>query len=401
MGQPVSAPISFQISDLGRKLDVNDKTTDAKSEGGSVKPGSARKPRQGRAGRKLRFVDQRDAYAAIDLGTNSCRMLIAVPDDAGFNVIDGFSRVVRLGERVSETGRFQRAAVGRTISALKHCAERMSARNVVRIRAVATQACRQAADSSEFVARVRDETGLALEIIGAAEEAALTVAGCGDLLNSGYGHALVFDIGGGSTEIIWVETPRGGPARLLDMISLPFGVVSLRDEYGAEALPTNDFHALLKRIDDALAPFDARNRISDAITANDVRMVGTSGTVTTLGAMYLDLPRYKRNRVDGLEIRFDSVRQIGGRLAAMSCDERIAHPCLGHGRGDLMLMGLALLRAICERWPVGKLGVADRGIREGILAELMLADGHDRFGLGLDRGDIPPDALIREGGNGR
>ncbi len=366
-----------------------------------MKPGSARKPRAGHGGRKLRFVDQRDAYAAIDLGTNSCRMLIAVPDDAGFNVVDGYSRVVRLGERVSETGKFQRAAVDRTISALKHCAERMSNRNVVKARAVATQACRQAADSQAFISQVQDETGLALEIIGAGEEAALTVAGCGDLLRTGYGNALVFDIGGGSTEIIWVETPRGQPARLIDLISLPFGVVTLRDEFGPEALPTDVFHGLLRRIDEALAPFDARNQISDEIAANNVRMVGTSGTVTTLGAMYLELPRYKRNRVDGLEIRFDSIRQIGGRLAAMSCDERIAHPCLGHGRGDLMLMGLALLRAICERWPVGKLGVADRGIREGILAELMLADGHDRFGLGLERGDVPSEALLRESGNGR
>lgn len=365
-----------------------------------MKPGSVRKPRAGRHGRNLKFVDQRDAYAAIDLGTNSCRMLIAVPDESGFNVVDGYSRVVRLGERVSETGKFQRAAVGRTISALKHCAERMESRNVIKVRAVATEACRRASDADEFISKVRDETGLALEIIGANEEAALTVAGCGDLLTSGYGNALVFDIGGGSTEIIWVETPRGGSARLLDMISLPFGVVTLRDEYGPEALPTDVFHALLRRIDDELAPFDSRNRISDAITANNVRMVGTSGTVTTLGAMYLELPRYKRNRVDGLEIRFDSIRHIGGRLAAMSCDERVAHPCLGHGRGDLMLMGLALLRAICERWPVGKLGVADRGIREGILAELMLADGHDRFGPALDRGAFYETPLLKEGRNG-
>lgn len=366
-----------------------------------MKPGSVRRPWSKGAGRGIEFIDDRKTYAAIDLGTNSCRMLIAVPDDAGFNVVDGFSRVVRLGERVSETGSFQRAAVNRTVSALKHCAERMTNRNVAMVRAVATEACRQASDAAQFIDRVRAETGLDLEVIGPAEEAALTVAGCGDLLRSGYGSALVFDIGGGSTEIIWVETPRGAPARLVDMVSLPFGVVSLRDEFGPEALPTDIFKGLLKRIDDAIAPFDARNRISEAIAANGVRMVGTSGTVTTLGAMYLELPRYKRNRVDGLEIRFDSIRQIGARLAGMSCDERIAHPCLGHGRGDLMLMGLAVLRAICERWPVGRLGIADRGIREGILAELMAADGHDKFSLDLQRTDEASMPLVRESNDGR
>lgn len=362
-----------------------------------------RKARTGGTDRGIKFIDQRKTYAAIDLGTNSCRMLIAVPDEAGFNVVDGYSRVVRLGERVSETGMFQRAAVNRTVSALKHCAERMASRNVTMVRAVATEACRQAADSALFLERVRNETGLDLEIINADEEAALTVAGCGDLLRSGYENALVFDIGGGSTEIIWVETARGQLPRMLDMISLPFGVVSLRDEFGPEALPTDVFHGLLKRIDDAIAPFDTRNSISAAIAANRVRMVGTSGTVTTLGAMYLELPRYRRNRVDGLEIRFDSIRQIGARLAGMSCDERIAHPCLGQGRGDLMLMGLAVLRAVCERWPVGKLGIADRGIREGILAELMAADGHDKFGGDMDtletqKAELP---LARESGDGR
>ncbi len=352
-----------------------------------MKRGPAKSPLAQGQGKRPKLADPRKSYAAIDLGTNSCRMLIAVPDEAGFHVVDGFSRVVRLGDRVAETGRFQRSAVDRTLNALSQCAERMQTRGVGMVRAVATEACRQADDAVEFIARVQKQTGLDMEIISPVEEAALTVSGCGDLIRSGYDNALVFDIGGGSTEIIWVETLLGKPARLIDMLSLPFGVVSLRDEFGPESLPTDVFHGLLNRIDAALAPFDQRNNISDAIAANSVRMVGTSGTVTTLGAMYLELPRYKRNRVDGLEIRYDSIRQIGARLADMSCDERVRHPCLGQGRGDLMLMGLAVLRAVCERWKVGKLRVADRGIREGILAELMAADGHDKFGLKLQRAD--------------
>lgn len=324
-------------------------------------------------------------YAAIDLGTNSCRLLIATPNETGFSVTDGFSRVVRLGERVVETGTFQPEAIERTLSALKQCANRVRSANVCRVRAVATAACRRADDSDAFIDRVREEIGLDMEIISAEEEAALTVAGCGNLLRSGYGHTLVFDIGGGSTEVMWVETKNGVPARLIDITSMPFGVVTLRDEFGPEILPTDRFQALLSRIDEALEPFDARNGIREAIAAGDVRMIGTSGTVTTLGAMYLELPRYNRARVDGLEICFDSIRQISGKLASMPCDERMRHPCLGRGRGDLMLMGLAVLRAVCERWDVGKLRIADRGIREGILTELMGADGHTGIGVPLER----------------
>ncbi len=325
------------------------------------------------------------SYAAIDLGTNSCRLLVAVPADAGFHVVDGFSRVVRLGERVAETKLLDSSAMDRTIAALAQCADRIGRRNSTSVRAVATEACRKADNADVFLDRVERETGLSLEVIDTDEEAALTVAGCGELLRSGYNYALVFDIGGGSTEVSWVETRRGQPAHLLDSVSLPFGVVSLRDEFGPESLPGHVFSPLLERIDRALEPFDTRNGIAAAIAENDVRMIGTSGTVTTLGAMYLNLPRYNRSRVDGLEIRFDSIRQISAKLARMSSRERIAHPCLGHGRGDLMLMGLAILRTVCSRWPAGKLRIADRGIREGLLAELMAADGFDNVGPRLVR----------------
>ncbi|MDA0997259.1 MAG: Ppx/GppA phosphatase family protein [Proteobacteria bacterium] len=315
------------------------------------------------------------AYGAIDLGTNSCRLLIAVPDGKSFAVVDGYSKVVRLGDRLSETGVLHDQAQSRTIGALRECSAKLALRGVTQLRAVATEACRQASNAAAFQARVLAETGLKLDIIDAAEEAALTVSGCGDMLHSGFGHTLLFDIGGGSTEVVWVATPPDRPAQLIDMISLQFGVVSLRDEFGPECLSAERFQELLNRVDAAIRPFDERNAITRHIAGNDVRMIGTSGTVTTLGAIYLDLPRYNRTRVDGLQIGFDSIRQISARLAEMDCGSRIAHPCLGRGRGDLMLMGLAILRAVCERWPVGRLGIADRGIREGILFGLMAADG--------------------------
>lgn len=325
---------------------------------------------------KLSRDQAKQAYAAIDLGTNSCRMLVAVPCDSGFHVIDGFSRVVRLGERLSDTGVLSNQAIDRTVKALSQCASRLSSRDVFRTRAVATQACRQASNADEFLDRVVHEAGLEMDVICPVEEAALTVAGCGELLCSEHDRALVFDIGGGSTEIMWVETLNGGKPKMLDTVSLPFGVVSLRDENGAEAVPSLVYNALIDRIDALLVPFDQKNGISQAIAENRVRMIGTSGTVTTLGAMHLNLPRYNRSRVDGIEMGFDHMRDVAAKLINMSCEERIAHPCLGHGRGDLMLMGLVVLRAICDRWPVGKLRVADRGIREGVLFDLMAMDGH-------------------------
>lgn len=318
----------------------------------------------------------KQAYAAIDLGTNSCRMLVAVPCDSGFHVIDGFSKVVRLGEKLSDTGILSDKAIERTVRALTQCATRLNSRRIVRSRAVATQACRQASNTDVFLERVIHEAGLQMEVIDPVEEASLTVAGCGELLCSDADRALVFDIGGGSTEIMWVETLHDGQPKMLDTISLPFGVVSLRDENGAEALPPETYDGLINHIDGLITPFDQRNGISEAIAANRVRMIGTSGTVTTLAAMHLQLPRYNRSRVDGLEMDFNSMLQISARLTQMSCAERIAHPCLGHGRGDLMLMGLVVLRAICDRWPVGRLRVADRGIREGVLFDLMAQDGH-------------------------
>ncbi len=314
------------------------------------------------------------AYAAIDLGTNNCRLLVACPDggDTGaLRVIDGYSRIVRLGEGLSVTGRLSDAAIGRAIEALKVCARKIETRGVLETRAIATEACRQADNDGDFFRHVRDETGIRLKTITPREEAELTLAGCVPLLATEHPWALMFDIGGGSTELMWLDNQSSPSPRAIDILSLPFGVVSLAEEYGRDALTTEAFEAIVGRIDADLAPFEDRHAIATEIAGGRVHVLGTSGTVTTMGAIYLDLTRYDRARVDGLSIRYESIDAICRKLATLDYEARHNHPCIGPSRADLMVMGCAILTAICRRWPAMHLTAADRGIREGLLLGMM------------------------------
>lgn len=314
-------------------------------------------------------------YAALDLGTNNCRLLMATPSaSAGggaFRVVQSFSRIVRLGEGLEATGALSAAACDRAIEALKICARMVRARKARAVRAVATEACRRAVNGGEFLARVAEETGLELISIPAAEEARLTLLGCGALLDPDYRRALVFDIGGGSTELMWVATEKGASPHLLGFDSLPLGVVTLAESEGGDAMTPGTYDRLVERIGERLGSFDARHGVGAEVAKGTVFMLGTSGTVTTLGGLYLDLPRYDRSRVDGLVMDRARVSAIGHKLATMTAAERARNPCIGSERADLVAMGCAVLEAIWRRWPVPSLRAADRGIREGLLMEMM------------------------------
>jgi exopolyphosphatase/guanosine-5'-triphosphate,3'-diphosphate pyrophosphatase len=318
----------------------------------------------------------RQAYAAIDLGTNNCRLLIARPASGNFVVIDAFSRVVRLGEGLAQTGRLSDAAMDRALGALKVCADKLRRRNVHLARSVATEACRRAANGAEFIERVRRETGIMLDIISAQEEARLAVLGCHILLEDGIGPAMIFDIGGGSTELVLIE-PGGPVPRILDWQSVPWGVVSLSETVGHEIEGANEkaraarYAKMRQVVDDSFAEF--AGRIAPH-RAPDLRLLGTSGTVTTLASVHLELPQYDRKAVDGLIVPSDSMREISSRLAHMAAEERRRLPCIGQERADLVVAGCAILESILDLWPAPRLGVADRGIREGILRSLMSAD---------------------------
>ena len=308
--------------------------------------------------------------AALDLGTNNCRLLVARPANDGFRIVDAFSRVVRLGEGLEETGRLSEPAMRRTIDALKVCATKIRRRGVSRGRYVATAACRNAENCGEFIERVEEQTGLSIETISAEEEARLTVAGCFPLLDSAISRSLVFDIGGGSTEIMWLAG-EGKTQKMVDWVSLPFGVVSLTERHGQGPFGSPAWETIVGELQDSLAPFCEAHGIADHVGRSDVQMLGSSGTVTTLAGLTMKLVRYDRARVDGSFLDFGDVHALSAELSAMTAEERSAHPCIGSDRADMMAAGCAILEAICRRWPVGRLRVADRGVREGILVDLM------------------------------
>ena len=320
-----------------------------------------------------------EAYAALDLGTNNCRLLIARPSGKDFTVIDAFSRVVKLGEDLATTGRLSDEAMDRALGALSICADKLRKRNVRLARSVATEACRRAENGPAFIERVRQETGIVLDIITAEEEARLAVLGCHILLEEGDGPAVIFDIGGGSTELVMVEPggEKGGKIpRILDWQSVPWGVVSLTDTVGdcadSEAARLARYGEMRRLVSESFEPFAAR--IADASRAGDIRLLGTSGTVTTLASLHLELPFYDRKAVDGLIVPSEAMRAISSNLSGMSPEQRSELPCIGQDRANLVVAGCAILESILDLWPAERLGVADRGIREGILRSLMAAE---------------------------
>jgi exopolyphosphatase/guanosine-5'-triphosphate,3'-diphosphate pyrophosphatase len=329
---------------------------------------AAHDPRTSRQGKRAKG----DVYAAIDLGTNNCRMLIARPErGGGFRVIDSFSRITRLGEGLTSTGQLSRIAQDRTIEALKRCADKMHRRGVTDSRKVATEACRRAGNGGEFLDRVRAETGMTLECITADEEARLALTGCASLLTRERPYALVFDIGGGSTELLWVKLTDSPYPCVEGFATLPLGVVTVAEDCGGGDLCSRTYQAVVERVRGLLQPFEKLHQIGEFIRRGEVQMLGTSGTVTTLGGIFLRLDRYDRSLVDGITMGFDDITLLSRQLAALSHRQRADSPCIGPQRADLVLAGCAILEAICSLWPTGRLTVADRGLREGMLMDLM------------------------------
>ena len=311
-------------------------------------------------------------------------MLVAKPSWHGFRVIDSFSQIVRLGEGLASTGRLSEAAIERTIDALKICVEKMRRRHVTRVRCVATEACRMAVNCGEFMRRVQDETGLVFDIIPAEEESYLSVSGCESLLLSGFDKAIVFDIGGGSTEISLVSIHDRRVGDIDASVSLPCGVVTLSEQFeepplNGDSAPKDDkavlsdfdYQAMMGVVRDKFEAFEAAHRLSDVIADSKVQIIATSGTATTLSGLHLGLKRYDRKRVDGAWIDRTSLFSMVSRLRSMTLEQRASQPCIGWNRADLIVAGCAILEAICGSWPFERIQVADRGLREGVLLELM------------------------------
>jgi exopolyphosphatase / guanosine-5'-triphosphate,3'-diphosphate pyrophosphatase len=317
-----------------------------------------------------------ELYAALDLGTNNCRLLVARPSREGFRVIDAYSRIVRLGEGLALTNRLSESAVERAIDALRVCRAKLDARGVTRARLVATEACRAAENGAAFIARVAVETGLELEIIDRKTEAYLAATGCAALADPAANSIVLFDIGGGSTEIVWLtDRPkaRAGERMVRAWVSLPVGVVTLADRYGGIIVTSDNFGAMQAEVSTLLAPFAKEARA--AVDSPRFHLLGTSGTVTTVAGLHLGLERYDRRQVDGIWMASADVKTVVDNLLAMSFTERAANGCIGSDRADLVLAGCAILEAIRAAFPSNRIRIADRGLREGILMELMQADG--------------------------
>jgi len=329
--------------------------------------------------------DKNAAYAALDLGTNNCRLLVAKPTRFGFRVVDAFSRIVRLGEGVAQTGQLSDEAMDRTIEALKICADKLEHNKVTFSRNVATAACRDAANADHFMERIKAESGVTLDIISAAEEAKLAVMGCQSLIAKSNKHALVFDIGGGSTELIWVRVIRPGLTEIQGWTSIPWGVVNLTETYNPDGgdISEDVYYEMMDQVIEHLVAFEVAHNITETIKRRRVQFLGTSGTVTTLASVHLKLPYYIRSKVDGAWMQTDDIKALSRKVALMSSAEREAEPCIGAERADLVVAGCAILDAMLGTWSIRSLRVADRGIREGILRGLMKTDKEPRTARGI------------------
>ncbi len=323
-------------------------------------------------------------YAALDLGTSNCRLMLATPTRSGFRVTDSFSRVVRLGEELPATGMLGEAAMERTMLALRLCVQKMRRQPIRAVSAVATQACRQSSNGTEFLARIRRETGIHFRLISPREEAALIVESCAGLLRGAGRRALLIDIGGGSTEIGWVRLAGAGGAcepELIGLSSIPFGVVTLAPALDVDPYDPDGFERMVEALAEPLEAFERVHRITHETRAGGVRLVGTSGTVTTLAGEALNLDRYRRPLIDGMTLPIGQATDAIARLRLLGPEGLAMHPCVGADRAPLVLPGCAIFEAIRRQWDFPDVLVADRGLREGLLRRLIGQPAGRRAGL--------------------
>ena len=279
-----------------------------------------------------------------------------------------------MGEGLHSTGSLSKPAMTRAVEALKVCTDKMIRRNVLRSRLIATEACRQALNGGDFIERVRTETGLKLEVISRQTEAELAVAGSAALIDPDCETVIIFDIGGGSSELMWLSV-SGGSHKIEAWMSLPIGVVTLAEKFGGVDVSRSVFDAMIAEVSPMLLKFDREHGISSHFSSKAAHMLGTSGTVTTIAGVHLGLSRYQRSKVDGCWLETDDIARVTNELLGMTFDERASSPCIGRERADLVLAGCAILEAIRHIWPCNRVRVADRGLREGILTTLMMEDG--------------------------
>ncbi|MEO1014335.1 MAG: Ppx/GppA phosphatase family protein [Pseudomonadota bacterium] len=376
-GDPQAEPAPGETAPGGAAPSETSPNGAAPAEGAKRSPKGRRAKSPNPAARSAQSSRGAGPYAALDLGTNNCRLLVAAPSKDGFRVVDAFSRIVRLGEGVAAAGALSDAAMDRAVEALKICAQKMARRGVVRQRCIATQACRSAANGEAFLTRVRRETGIEFEVISTKEEARLAAAGCRDLIDPCVDGAIVFDIGGGSTELSFLTKNSGEGESRFDLaawMSAPNGVVTLSERWGGAEVSRETYDRIVAAMADELRALGPPEAFARIFAEGRGHLLGTSGTVTSLAGVHLGLSCYRRDAVDGLWLTADEARDVSEKLRAMGLKRRAAEPCIGPDRADLVVCGCAIFEAILQLWPSERIRVADRGLREGILIGLMEED---------------------------
>ena len=320
------------------------------------------------------------SYAALDLGTNNCRLLIARDQGDSFRIIDSYSRVVRLGQGLAASGQLSDESMDAAVEAIKVCASKMKAKRVKRWRCVATEACRRASNGEVFLKRVKEETGISLEVISPRVESRLAVMGCINLVDPTKDVALVIDIGGGSTELSWVDVRklkddtanhRLHRPPISAWASLPIGVVTLTERVPETDDKTTWYSALKDVVHETIKEQGCATRFTNLFQQGRGHLIGTSGTITSLAGIHLKLPYYQRAKVDGLWLRSVDAVAVARDMGSRSFAERAEEPCIGTDRAHLLVAGCAIIDVLCEMWPSKMIRVADRGLREGMLIGLM------------------------------
>ena len=328
---------------------------------------------------------EQDLYGSIDLGTNTCRLLIAklIPTEDGrvFSPVESLSRVVRFGENLDSgqtgTRRLSPQAVDRALMALEECKKLLQRYNVRHMRCVATAACRYAENTEEFVQEALNKTGIRVEVISPQEESELAVAGCAELFDEQFSHAIVFDIGGGSTEFVWTEILPDQGFRIVDSISFPYGFATSKEDL-------RDADKCLKitqSVSSAVNDFAVEYKIRELFHAGKVQMIGASGTITTLAAIAMDLDRYDKKSVHEVPLCRETLKYVFRYLSNTKYKERVEHPCIGQQRAESIMGGVALFKAIDEVLNIDPIIAADRGVREGILHTLARQNEQKSMGM--------------------
>lgn len=307
--------------------------------------------------------------AAIDLGTRNCRLIIAKHHGGQIEIVDLFSRFVCLGEGVAQSRRLGRKAMERTITVLKQCAKRLSHYPNVVFSGVTTDAVRRAENAQSFLRRVARETGLKLEMIDEKEEAYYEVLGCARVLDMRKKRHIIFDIGGGSSEIILCSLDQEKRVRIDEMLSLPYGVVNLYES--VDKLTFTSYTSIVEEVQNLCRRFLVAH-LGD-LASQDVsafQVIGTSGTTTTVAAMHHNLKMYDRERVDGTSLCFEDVQKVIHYVQSLSPAERRSNAFCGHVEDDLVLTGFAILEGILRAVPCMYFTVTDAGVRDGLIRTL-------------------------------